>query len=144
MEEELVQHVLKLETMFFGISRSELMLLVYQLAEANDLQHVFNKGKQSAGKDCFTGFMQRHQQISLRQPQATSIATAHVFNRVLTTSRSYCRIFFNRIAFPNKDLKHGRDRFNKNHKGSLRRKGKRRLEPLQVQNAGLTPHVCAV
>ena len=43
MEEELVQHVLKLETMFFGISRSELMSLAYQLAEANDVQHVFNK-----------------------------------------------------------------------------------------------------
>ena len=57
MEEEPVQYVLKLETMFSGMSMSELISLAYQLAEANDLQHLFNEDTKSAGKDWFTGFM---------------------------------------------------------------------------------------
>jgi len=51
MEEQLVQHVLKLEEMMFDISAVEVRKLAYQLAEANAMTHSFNKNKKEAGKN---------------------------------------------------------------------------------------------
>ena len=40
-ETELVEHVVRLEKMLFGITRKDLMKLAYELSERNGLQHVF-------------------------------------------------------------------------------------------------------
>lgn len=81
MEEQLVQHVLKLEEMMFGISAVEVRKLAYQLAEANAMTHSFNKNKKEAGKKWFYAFMRRHPELSFRQPEATSMARATAFNK---------------------------------------------------------------
>ena len=81
LEEQLVHHVLRLEAMFFGMSAIDVRKLAYQLAEANNMNHSFNKEKKTAGKKWFYSFMRRHSELSLRQPEATSMARATAFNK---------------------------------------------------------------
>jgi len=50
MEEELVAHCLQLEAMYFGLRINDLRRLAFDLAEANGLQHNFNREEKMAGK----------------------------------------------------------------------------------------------
>ena len=79
-EEELVSHLLTMESMFFGVTRKELMKLAYEVAEKNGTPHGFNRVSKTAGKTWYKKFMLRHPEISLRQPEATSVARASGFN----------------------------------------------------------------
>ena len=83
MEAELVKYVLEMESKFFGLTPQDLRSLAYQLAERNNLKHRFNKEKQMAGRDWLNGFLSRHPELSIRQPEATSAARARGFNRVV-------------------------------------------------------------
>ncbi|KAK7095676.1 hypothetical protein V1264_005052 [Littorina saxatilis] len=58
------------------------MSLAYEIASRNGIQHIFNEDKKSAGKRWLKLFLQRHPQLSLRQPESTSIARAQGFNAV--------------------------------------------------------------
>jgi len=49
-----------------GESGLEVRELAYQLAEANQMKHSFNKEKKAAGKKWLYSFMRRHPQLSLR------------------------------------------------------------------------------
>lgn len=49
IEESLVDYLLVLDRNFFGMTRSDLRRMAYQLAVANELNHPFNDGE-SAGK----------------------------------------------------------------------------------------------
>ncbi|KAJ4433806.1 hypothetical protein ANN_16118 [Periplaneta americana] len=69
--------------MFYGLTRRSVMQLAYEIAEKNKLATWFNKETKSAGKEWFSGFMKRHPELSLRQPEATSLARASGFNRVV-------------------------------------------------------------
>ena len=80
VEEELVKHLVAMENMFFGVTRKELMKLAYEVAEKNDIPHGFNRISKMAGKTWYRKFMLRHPEISLRQPEATSVARASGFN----------------------------------------------------------------
>ena len=80
VEEELVKHLVAMENMFFGVTRKELMKLAYEVAEKNDIPHGFNRIAKMAGKTWYRKFMLRHPEISLRQPEATSVARASGFN----------------------------------------------------------------
>ena len=79
-ETNLVEHVVRQEKLLFGITRKDLMKLAYELAERNGLQHVFSRDKKSAEKDWFSRFIKRHPTLSLRQPEATSLARSSGFN----------------------------------------------------------------
>uniref|UniRef100_UPI00358F9432 tigger transposable element-derived protein 2-like n=1 Tax=Myxine glutinosa TaxID=7769 RepID=UPI00358F9432 len=79
METALVQYILSMEQMMFGMTTVEVRRLAYQMAEQNHLQHPFKNA--IAGKDWLRGFFSRHQDLSIRQPEATSAARAHGFNR---------------------------------------------------------------
>lgn len=50
-------------------------------AMANGIPHTFNQSTRMAGKDWYYKFMARHANLSLRQPENTSMARAKGFNR---------------------------------------------------------------
>ena len=79
-KKELVEYLLSLESMMFGLTTNDVRNLAFQLAEKNNLPNSFNKAKRKAGKDWPQGFMHRHKELSLRQPEATSTARAKFFN----------------------------------------------------------------
>lgn len=81
MEEELAQHIMNLESSFFGLTITELRKLAYELAEKYQLPHRFNKDKKIAGKKWFYRFMKQHPTLSLRVPEATSMARSKGFNK---------------------------------------------------------------
>ena len=73
-EQELIQHVLDFEKSFYGMTTTEIRKLAYDLAVKNNIP--------LAGPDWLDGFRKRHPEISLRIPEATSVARAQGFNRV--------------------------------------------------------------
>ena len=104
LEADLVEHVLRLEACFFGITRRDVMNLAYQLVEKNKIYHRFNNTLQRAGKKWYYNFIRRHPELSLRLPEKTSMARAKGFNRENVTDffNIYERIFFhilNKIMF---------------------------------------------
>lgn len=84
-ERDIVQHVLTLEEKLFGITLTDLRIMAFELAERNGIQHSFNREKQMAGKCWLYSFLERHPQLRLRNPKATSIARAKGFNRPSVT-----------------------------------------------------------
>ena len=53
--------------------------------ERNNIPHKFSHVKKAAGKDWLYGFRQRHPDISLMCPEATSSARASAFNKPVVT-----------------------------------------------------------
>jgi hypothetical protein len=81
VEDQLAKHVLDMEAMFYGFSTKCLRKLAFQIADINKIHHRFSIEKQQAGKEWLSGFLRRHPEISVRSPQATSLARASGFNR---------------------------------------------------------------
>ena len=81
VEEEIVNHILKLEECMFGMTSVDLRSLAYQIAVQNNIPNRFNNEKKLAGKKWYSLFMKRHPNLSLRQPEATSLARAKGFNK---------------------------------------------------------------
>lgn len=79
LEGEIVTHVLELERRLFGITRSDLRKLAYDVAEANGIRHRLKNGQ--AGNKWYYCFMSRHKELSLRQPEPTSSARALGFTK---------------------------------------------------------------
>jgi len=76
-ERELVQHIIRLQRTFYGISRLETMKLASDLCRKLGVSVAQCK----FGTDWFRSFLKRHPQISLRKPEATSLSRAVAFNR---------------------------------------------------------------
>ncbi|XP_050518182.1 uncharacterized protein LOC126892621 [Diabrotica virgifera virgifera] len=81
LEEALVEHMLALEARFFGSTTVDVRILAYEFALRMKLKHQFNNTKKIAGKGWLRSFRLRHPNISLRQPEATSMARAESFNK---------------------------------------------------------------
>jgi hypothetical protein len=82
-EKQLADHIIFLESRLFGLSARELRELAYNFAVQNHLQHNFNKDLKVAGLQWLKGFFKRHENLSLRKPEPTSVARAMGFNRVV-------------------------------------------------------------
>lgn len=80
-EEILVQHLMNLESCFFGLTTTEFRRLAFELAEKMQLPHRFNKEKKIAGKKWYYRFMKEHPTLSLRVPEPTSMARSKGFNK---------------------------------------------------------------
>ena len=81
-ETELMQYCIEMQSRCYGLSMVELRRLAYQLAKRNQLKQPFSEEKQMAGKDWAMGFLNRHPNLSLRNPEATSMARMSGFIRV--------------------------------------------------------------
>ncbi|XP_053685837.1 uncharacterized protein LOC128735375 [Sabethes cyaneus] len=81
-ERELVNYILEMEKLFYGVTPKEIRSMAFQLATANGIKHPFDKKSELAGQDWLYGFRKRHPELSLRSPEATSAARAQGFNRV--------------------------------------------------------------
>jgi len=55
--------------------------LAYDIAEHRKVPHPFRAEEHRAGKDWLTGFLKRHQEISIRNPEPTSMSRAISFNK---------------------------------------------------------------
>ena len=83
MEDDLVEHILHMEKILFGLSKKSLQELAYQMTAKNNapLFHMFNEETKMAGRKWFRNVMLRNPQLSLRNPQDTSIARAAGCNK---------------------------------------------------------------
>ena len=77
-EERLVNYIVNMSEMGFGLSRQEVMCLAFQIAEKSGINHPFRDG--TAGRKWFDAFRQRHAYLTLRSPQKLSYARAKAVN----------------------------------------------------------------
>ncbi|XP_058453595.1 uncharacterized protein LOC131431741 [Malaya genurostris] len=80
-ESELSQRILAMAEMYYGITPSKLRSVVFEFAEKKEIKHTFNKSLQLAGKSWIRLFLRRHPNISLRQPEGTSLNRIEAFNK---------------------------------------------------------------
>lgn len=81
MELELSEHIIRLEKLFYGLSTADLRRIAFQFAEVNQISHPFNKDRKMAGKDWLMSFLKRQGNLSIRRPEATSIARVTGFSK---------------------------------------------------------------
>ena len=78
-EDELASYCVKMADMGFGLSRSDVMVVAFKIAEASGRKHPFADG--AAGRAWYDGFISRHPQLTLRSTQSLSHARASCANR---------------------------------------------------------------
>lgn len=81
MEKKLADHIRKLDVMFYGLTRSEIMQIAFEYAKVNNLHTRFSEEKAAAGKTWLYSFCKRHN-LSFRTPTQCSVARAMGFNKV--------------------------------------------------------------
>lgn len=75
MEAALAEYLIKCSTMFHGLTPKATRRLAYEYAERNNLKYPPKwKETKSAGPDWFSSFLKRHPTLSIRTPEATSLA----------------------------------------------------------------------
>lgn len=75
----LVDYLRKMDTLFYGLDRYDLSTIAFDFARENKIPTPFRNGR--AGEQWLQNFRKRHPEISLRQPESTSLARARGFNR---------------------------------------------------------------
>lgn len=81
MENALANYLLKCSSMFYGLTPKAIKNLAYKFAIQNELKVPTSWTEiKTAGKDWFWGFMKRHPNLSIRKPEATSLARMTSFN----------------------------------------------------------------
>lgn len=91
-ERELRDHAVKMNALYYGITKADLCRLAYELATRNKIQHTFNEDKKSAGNDWFSGFLRRNPDLTMRIPESTSMS------RVIGFRRSEINHFFENLT----------------------------------------------
>ena len=81
MEEDLANHIKSLSNMFYGLSTNKCRQLAFEFAMQNNITIPDNwEKKRIAGIDWFLSFKFKYG-LSVRKPEATSLARATAFNR---------------------------------------------------------------
>jgi len=81
-EKLLEEYVKKAASLYYGLSPKEIRVLAFEFANQNNKAVPRNwKVDGRAGSDWFTSFLKRHPGLSVREPEATSIARATNFNK---------------------------------------------------------------
>ena len=76
-----MKHVKAMEAAMFCLSLTDLRRLAFDIAVRADMTHPFDAAKGLAGVDWAKAFLDRHADISLRRPIATSLALIRGFNK---------------------------------------------------------------
>lgn len=86
-EAELKDYLLTAARYHYGLTKTEVRNLAYQFAVAKGKKFPdsWNEGK-SAGKEWLRQFLRRHEDLSLRKPEATSLARSTAFNKANVSS----------------------------------------------------------
>lgn len=74
-------HIKTLDSQLMPLNKEEFLKLAYQFAEKMKIKHRFNKDKLKAGKDFYYDFMKRHQDLSLKTAESTSLQRAAGFSK---------------------------------------------------------------
>ena len=82
-ESDLVGHIIDMQTRVFGMSTEQVRKLAFNLADQNHVPNDFSKENRMPGYDWMDDFLlRRNPELSLRQPEATSLCGATAFNKV--------------------------------------------------------------
>ncbi|XP_064639539.1 uncharacterized protein LOC135495059 [Lineus longissimus] len=81
-EAHLERYILKCSKLFHGLGYIAVRRLAYEYATClgRNVPESWNR-EEKAGREWMSGFTSRHENLSLRSPEATSIARAHGFNK---------------------------------------------------------------
>lgn len=90
-EKKLADHLRTMSNMYYGLTKSQFRKICYDLAVKFSVAKRFNEVNKTAGKDWLYGFLQRHPDISIRKPEATSL------NRILGFSQVEVNRFFENL-----------------------------------------------
>jgi len=81
-ENELVDILKDMEARLYGLTPMDVRRIVFQYCCKNNIKNTFTVAKQIAGRYWFAGFLARHRNLSVRQPEAVSVQRAQGFNTV--------------------------------------------------------------
>lgn len=81
IEKQLVEYLLEMESKYFGLTRSDIKSMAFQLAKKNGIPNPFSKLTESAGRAWLKSFMKRHPCLSFRSPTGSSVSRALGFTR---------------------------------------------------------------
>ena len=82
-EVTLVAYLKNASSIYFGLSPRDVRVLAYECAKRFDIRMPPSwSDVQMAGPDWFSAFLKRHPDLSIRTPEATSLARATSFNRM--------------------------------------------------------------
>ena len=70
-ERKIFDYVKTMGEVTYGLTRSQVRKLAYDFAELEGIRHPFRGGM--AGRDWYYGFLKRHPNLALRQPEAVSL-----------------------------------------------------------------------
>lgn len=81
-EKKLVERIVYLQRLGFGLTISDVRRLAYEFVTKNGMKsHLFSDDKLMAGWDWYRAFMKRNPEITVRQAQSISYARAECMNR---------------------------------------------------------------
>lgn len=80
-ELQLKDYLIDCAQKFYGVTKNNCLKIVYQMAEKNGIAHpsTWEKNKK-AGRDWWRSFKSRHPELSIKKPEACSLARATAFN----------------------------------------------------------------
>lgn len=81
VESQLVEYLLEMDNRFFGLTRTDVRRMAYQLASANGIQLQFSEHLRQAGRKWFKAFLRRHPNLSIRKSTGISFARTVGFNK---------------------------------------------------------------
>lgn len=83
LEQQLFDYLIKASKILYGLTLRQCLVFAYDLAKVNNLKYPKSWDENKcAGYDWLLGFRQRYPRLSLRKPEATSLARATAFNQV--------------------------------------------------------------
>ena len=80
-ENELSALLQNMESKLYGLTPMDVRRIVFDFCKKNNIANCFNVNKEIAGRKWLKLFMKRHQELSVRSPEPTSIQRAQGFNR---------------------------------------------------------------